>query len=379
MRTLEPMLSPAPLSWEPLAAPAPRRWLRWFIPLFLVVALGVAAFWPVPYFILAPGTARQVDDLIHVPSDKAFRPRGRVLLATVSLIGDVRFLDLVRDRFDDDMQSIPRRVLLGNQTRDQMRQQQLQEMDNSKEVAIVAALRRLGHQVAEHGEGALVEQLVELQDAGGRRAPANPAAADHLRAGDVIVAVDGRPTPLLQDVQAAIRAHRPGDVIRLEVAGTDGSRRREEVPLVRRPGSDLPLLGVTLHTKGQRFDLPFPVTVDSLGIGGPSAGLAYALGVIDLLTPGELTGGKRVAVTGTISSDGTVGDVGGVTEKTAAVRAARADAFLVPPGEYDEARARAGSKLQVFRVTTLEEAITALGRLGGDISALGPAPAPARG
>jgi PDZ domain-containing protein len=379
VRTFEPMLSPGPLSWEPLAAPASRRWLRWFIPFFIVLALLAAANVRVPYFILAPGTARQVDDLIHLPEGKAYPPKGRVLLATVSLISDVRLIDLVRDRFDDETQSIPERLILGDQSKDQLRQANLQMMDNSKQIAVVVALRRLGHSVTEHGDGALVQEIVTQPSQDGRDIPVNQAAALQLQPGDVIVAADGAPTALIDDAKAAISRHAPGDVIRLDLLGADGSRRVENVPLVQRPGGAGAILGVVLQTKGLRFDLPFPIEIDSLGIGGPSAGLAYTLGVIDVLTPGELTGGKVVAVTGEILSDGSVGDVGGVTEKTAAVRAAGADYFLVPKGEYEEAKAHAGPRLKVFKVDTLDTALQVLGSLGGDLRAIGPPPQPVRG
>jgi PDZ domain-containing protein len=125
--------------------------------------------------------------------------------------------------------------------------------------------------------------------------------------------------------------------------------------------------------------MPFDITVDSAGIGGPSAGLAFTLGVLDTVTPGELTGGHTVAVTGTIDIDGRVGPVGGVAQKTAAVRAAGIDVFLVPPQEYEDARAHAGRDVRIVRVATLEEALVALGRQGGDLSALGPAPGGASG
>ncbi|MGH9163958.1 MAG: S16 family serine protease, partial [Acidimicrobiales bacterium] len=121
-----------------------------------------------------------------------------------------------------------------------------------------------------------------------------------------------------------------------------------------------------LRTRERDFDLPFAVHIDSGAIGGPSAGLAFTLGLLDALTAGELTGGRRVAVTGTIELDGGVGDVGGVAQKTAAVRRAGAEYFLVPPAEFDEAVAHAGGQLQVRRVASLDEALDALAKLGGD-------------
>src|SRR5205085_11289384 len=99
-----------------------------------------------------------------------------------------------------------------------------------------------------------------------------------------------------------------------------------------------PCLGISLGTKAHKFDYPFDVKIDTAGIGGPSAGLAFTLALIDDLTPGELTGGRDVAVTGTIDIDGKVGEVGGVVQKTAAVRRVHASLFLVPSGEYAEAR-----------------------------------------
>jgi PDZ domain-containing protein len=115
------------------------------------------------------------------------------------------------------------------------------------------------------------------------------------------------------------------------------------------------------------------VSIDSGQVGGPSAGLAFTLGLIDKLSAGELTGGRTVAATGTIDVDGFVGDVGGVPQKTAAVIASGASVFLVPANEFDEATARAGTRLEVVKVDTLKDALSALGRLGGDVAALGAA------
>jgi PDZ domain-containing protein len=108
-------------------------------------------------------------------------------------------------------------------------------------------------------------------------------------------------------------------------------------------------------------------------VGGPSAGLAFTLAVLDVLTPGELTGGHRVAVTGTMALDGTVGPVGGGLQKAVAVRNAGYDAFLVPSDELEEVEAVIGDDLRVIAVDTLAEALEALESLGGDVAALGAA------
>ena len=119
---------------------------------------------------------------------------------------------------------------------------------------------------------------------------------------------------------------------------------------------------------------PFDVTIDTGRTGGSSAGLALALGVLDALTAGDLTGGHRVAVSGSIFVTGHVGDVDGIAQKTAAARSAGATHLLVAPRNYDEAAARAGGRLTVLQVATVDEAIAALRGIGGE---LGPQRQPA--
>jgi PDZ domain-containing protein len=122
------------------------------------------------------------------------------------------------------------------------------------------------------------------------------------------------------------------------------------------------LLGVRLSTKIQ---LPFEITIDSGRVVGPSAGLAYALELLDVLTPGELTGGSSVAATGELHTDGTVGAIGGVAQKAVTVRRAGIKVFLVPKENEAEARAHAGSGLEIRGVASFDEALKALSSLNG--------------
>ena len=120
------------------------------------------------------------------------------------------------------------------------------------------------------------------------------------------------------------------------------------------------------------FHGPFDVTIDTGDVGGPSAGLAFTLALIDDLTPGDLTGGGDVAVTGTIAGDGTVGPVGGTGQKAAAVRDEGITLFIVPTQDYEEAVARAGDDLQVVPVDNVDEALDALRERGGNVDDLPP-------
>jgi PDZ domain-containing protein len=334
----------------------------------------VAAFsLNIPYYALAPGSARQVNDLIDAPNGQRHLPRGKVLMTTVSLRA-AHPVDVVESWFDHDTKIVKEEEIVGKTPPTQYHQLNLEEMSESKRTAIVVALRRLGHNVPAKGQGALITTVVA-----GKGFPAD----GHLQEGEVITSVDGQPVQFVEDAVRLLQQHKPGDTVRVQVANPDGAdgagASRIEQLVMARNDEGRAILGVELQTFKLDFDLPFKVSIESGDIGGPSAGLAFTLGVLDDLTPGELTGGANVAVTGTIALDGTVGDVGGVPQKTAAVIHSGAKFFLVPPGEYEAARKRAGKHLKVIKVATLGDALAALAGLGGNVSALGPPPSGASG
>jgi PDZ domain-containing protein len=343
------------------------RRLWWAIASSLAAALvAFGLFYELPYFAIAPGSAPPVTPLIQTPKELTYPPKGEFLLTTVSL-QKVRPLEALRGWLDDDIDVVPEERILGPTPRKDFRRQNVQEMDDSILRAEVVALRQLGHTVTEDGAGALVTAVAS-----------DSPAEDHLDPGDVITAIDGKPIRLGSDLVSALSTRRFGETVRLDVTTADKPARVETIKLggatedkaecsLDKANSGRGCLGIVLGTKSHTFNRPVEITVDARGIGGPSAGLAFVLGIIDQLTRGELTAGKKVAVTGTIDYDGTVGDVGGVVQKTAAVRAAGADVFLVPPGEFEAAKAHAGPKLQVIRVATLDEALQALVNLGGTI------------
>ena len=122
-------------------------------------------------------------------------------------------------------------------------------------------------------------------------------------------------------------------------------------------------LGILTQTLGS-WRFPFTVTIDTQRVSGPSAGLAFTLAVIDDLTPGDLTGGRRVAVTGTIEPDGSIGPVGGVAQKAITAERDGATALIVPIDEAQDARSHAGH-LRIFTVRTINDALSALHQLGG--------------
>jgi PDZ domain-containing protein len=240
-------------------------------------------------------------------------------------------------------------------------------MDQAESAAKAAALTRLGYAVTSQTVGAVVAATY----------PKTPAFAA-LNVGDVISAVNGTSTPNANDVVAVLHNYHSGQQITLSVTGS-GSSTPKAVPITLKDtlidvgGGDMQTedLGVQLEDQVD-YTFPFPLTINVANIGGPSAGLAMTLGVIDELTGGTLTGGKTVAATGTIDAQGNVGDVGGVPQKTIAVEKAGATIFLVPPQEFKAAKSKQSGGLQIYSVSTLDQALQVLAAHGGVVP---PAPA----
>lgn len=233
-------------------------------------------------------------------------------------------------------------------------------MSDSKSTAIRVALERLGYDVARE-TGVIVTSFV----------PDFPAE-EVLELGDVIIAADGEPVSNNTDLGEILAALTPGDEITLTLVPLEGGPERAEsfVLAAKEEDPTAPFMGVSIQTRVD-IELPFPVDIDSGDVGGPSAGLAFSLGVLDLLTPGDLTGGVPVAATGTIDATGAIGPVGGVAQKTAAVRRAGITLFIVPAtlsqAEMDGALEQAGDAVRIVPVATLDEALQVLADAGGEV------------
>jgi PDZ domain-containing protein len=328
-----------------------------------VAAVVASAFAPVPYVTLSPGRARPTEPLVAVSGAQTFPSAGELLFTTVHVDGvsnRLTLLEALDGWVDDNVDVFPQDAILGQQTPEENRQRNQTLMDTSKDTAVLVALAHLGYDVAVVGTGATIVEVV-----------ADSPADGTVAVGETVTAVDGQPIALSEELATAIAAHVPGDTASLSIEGPNGGVRIAEVTLVpRQDDAAKGFLGVATQTRDLDYQLPFDVTIDSGNVGGPSAGLAFTLAVLDVLTPDELTGGAEIAVTGTIQADGTVGPVGGIAQKVAAVRRSDADVFLVPVDEYDEALEHAGDGLRIEAVGTLDDALEVLASLGGNALAL---------
>lgn len=332
----------------------------------VAVTAGTAAVWQVPYYTISPGSVWPTEDLVSVDGADTFASDGQIGFTTVSLSSQrTSALEAFLGWLDPAVEVVDEELILGDDTPDENRERQLQYMLDSKQQATAVALETLGYDVA--------------RPSGARVLDVDPTlpAADILEVGDVIVGLDGEPIEAWDEVVAGIAAHQPGDEVTLDIerptdaTDTDPEELTVSATLAGRPPPDdpsLPVLGI-IGTDAVVFDFPFEVDIDSGAVGGPSAGLAFTLALLDVLTPEDLTGGQLVATTGTISLDGTVGPVGGVAQKTVAARRAGVDLFIVPSVELDEATAVAGD-MDVAAADTIEEALAALEQVGVDTDEL---------
>ncbi|MHB8594700.1 MAG: PDZ domain-containing protein [Acidimicrobiales bacterium] len=344
-----------------------------------MVALVIAgSLVTVPYYSLVPGDAVSVSGLITVPKDRAYPVQGKVLLTDVG-VNTLRLIGLVPAWLDSNTSVVSSSALTGNLPVSEFDAEGTVDMAESQLTAEAVAFRQLGYQVPEHDVGVTVYVID----------PKSPAWRV-LQVGDVITSIDGVPTPNPDALVAVVHRHHPGEVITLRVGSIDHPTPGRDVTLrlasVRENGRLQPLIGIgdpqasEIPSMGTQpvYDLPFSVGIASDNIGGPSAGLAFTLGIINELSGGRLTGGRIVAATGTIRPDGSVGDVGGVAQKTVAVERAHATLFLVPPAELAVARSKAAAGLTILAVATLGQALADLQQAGGHLgtASVGPPPGP---
>jgi PDZ domain-containing protein len=343
----DPFLTP-----PPSLAPQRRstKWPYVLVAAFLAVGLVVLVFWPVklPYFAMAPGPTEEVADLVTFGDGVAIHPTtGDLYLLTVTL-REVNPFEWFEARYLDDRVDLLERQVIRppGVTEEQVRRTNLQAMNESIDTAIYVALSRLGYEVEFVGDGIEVLQVVEGTPGDGV-----------IEVGDRFTAVAGQVVATAEEASAVIRSHAIGDTITL--MGTRGDEPLElSVTLVEHtqiPGA--PMIGVVFDTINLAMDLPIDVDVDARNIGGPSAGMMYALALIDLLTEEDLTGGHRIAGTGTIRFDETVGPIGGVRQKVFAARAIGAEIVFVPIDNYPDALTAAGDGIAIVPIATLQEAL----------------------
>ncbi|MGH2672810.1 MAG: YlbL family protein [Actinomycetota bacterium] len=308
----------------------------------LAAALAAVTIY-LPYYSLGPGPARAVQPLIRFDDRPRYESAGSFVLTSVRF-DQLTAYGVIVAWLDPDVSVVPRSDLFApGETDEQERERSISQMDQSKLDAAFVVMEELTDYPREHGDGVLIESVVE-----------GCAADGELFPGDVVQAIEGTEVDDVGDARRTIRAAASGARLTFDVT-VDGEP--ETVSLVREPcgGSERPLVGVSMIES-----FPFDVRIQSGAIGGPSAGLAWALALYDLLTPGDLTGGRTIAGTGQLGIDGTVYAIGGAGDKVVAAENAGATVLMLPGSNLEEARAAGESEIELVPVETFGEALAYL-------------------
>lgn len=325
-----------------------RRHRRSLLLAFLfLVGLGlVATFVPSNHYIVLPDRARPADPLVDVPGETHADDEEGIYMVDVR-VGRASLFERLFPGIHEGATLIPEKVLNPEGVSDtQRRRSSLNAMTRSQEIAVTVALRELGREVEVTPLGAEVT-LVQ---------PGFPAEGE-LQIGDVIVEARGRPVRSRRELSEVMSTVRPGEKVTLAVRR---GGRRIELTLPTRASESEPgraIVGVLVEEAAD-FDFPIDVRIDAGSIGGPSAGLAFALEIVDELGA-DVDAGRRVVATGELTLAGDVLAIGGVAQKTVGARQAGADVFLVPDANAAEAR-RHAEGLEIVAVSTFDEALSNL-------------------
>ncbi|HBF82670.1 MAG TPA: PDZ/DHR/GLGF domain-containing protein [Streptomyces sp.] len=336
--------------------------------LILIALLCAGVLIPVPYSEMSPGpTVNTLGDargepVLQIKGHKTYPTSGHLNMTTVRVTGadyDMNIVEAVYGWLAHDSVIVPHDTLYPNgKTEEESTQENAEEFSQSQESAKVAALKELKIPVTSR---VVVSTVVK-----------DSAAQGKLHAGDVIKAVDGTAVTKPEDVAKLVTLRKPGEnvVFTIVPAKTAAAAEKagkepqgsEEITLTTRkapsedpanPSEDRAIVGIQAGTD---HTFPFEVDIKLADVGGPSAGLMFSLGIIDKLTPGDLTGGEFVAGTGTIDDAGKVGPIGGINMKLVGARNAGARYFLTPDDNCAAAAADTPSGLTLVRVKTLADA-----------------------
>lgn len=325
-----------------------RLWTVTVSALALVVLTVLAAVLPAPYVVESPGPSLNVlgkydgQDIVSVENRDDAPSEGELRMTTVSVQGspgyDIPLAGVMTAWFDRDRSIIPFEALYPDDTdaEDNSLMNSV-EMNGSQQEAIAAALSKQG-----------ISYSTTTIVAGVR---SDGGAAGQLEPGDVLLEVNGQKIENVAAAGETIGSTPRGNKVKLTVRrGGD----EKSFALTPRYEGERALLGIVLS---RGFDFPVKVNFALDGIGGPSAGMIFALAIYDEMTPGDLTGGKKIAGTGTIDEQGTVGPIGGIRQKMIGARSDGAEFFLAPGLNCEDVQGHIPDGLKVVRVDSLTEAI----------------------
>lgn len=335
------------------------RILPWMMVIILLL-MAASFFLPMPYYVMRPGTAVQLAPIIQVEEGKK-DAKGSFMLTTVRM-GEARLFWYIYAYLSPDAELVEKEAVLNGGSDEDFTRRERTIMQNSQKIAEAVAFRLAGYSVKVENHGVTVMGTAD-----------GLPAKNKLQVGDVIIAVDGQKTMERTILQQYLVKKKVGETVEITFLRDE---EEQKVPITLAEISDengkRPGIGISLENY-QTIEVPKEVTIASKNIGGPSAGLMFTLEIYDQLRKDlDLTKGYKVAGTGTISDDGSVGRIGGINHKVVAADSAGADIFFAPDdtgygtSNYEDAMAtakRIGTSMKIVPVKNVNDAINYMSRL----------------
>jgi Lon-like protease len=316
--------------------------------LVLVAVFGALLILPGNDYIFLPDPAHPVAPLVHVPG--GHDPKVGGIYYVDILLRRAKLYEQLLGGFHEGADLYPASAVLPPGGGEAERQQiDSEDMQNSQQVAAAVALRAAGKPVTTTTIGAKVDEVFTHTPAVGK-----------LEQDDVITAIDGQPIKSRADVFTAMAKYKPGDTVAFAIR-RGRAAKVVNIKTVRDPKANRAIVGIALEDAVD-IHLPLDVTINAGDVGGPSAGLAFALDILQELGH-NIVRGHKIAATGEILPDGSIGPIGGIKQKTIGAREAHVDAFLVPAGENAQDARRYAHGLRIIAVQNFPQALHALATL----------------
>ncbi len=299
------------------------------------------------YYFMSPGPPYQWN--IEIENVQTYEYEGNLYQLTVRR-DEANYFVYAWARLNSQIDLYPREVILPDGvTPQELSEISIQNMMTSENVAIAVALDSLNYEIQSEGDGVLVVGLLD-----------DSPVKDKLIKNDLIVSINNELVKSVSEFISMLRTYEIGDIVNIGLIRNEQELNIETKLIEHVEYENEPMVGFLASTPNQQFIFPFEVDIKTGNVGGPSAGMMMALNVYNLLTEDDITNGKKIAGTGTIEIDGSIGPVGGVKQKVIAAKRANAGLILVPTANYEEASVFADDNTQIVAVDSFDNALNVI-------------------
>ena len=311
---------------------------------FLIFPFGFAKS---DYYFMSPGPPYQWN--IEIENVETYEYDGNLYQLTVRR-DEANYFVYAWARLNSQIDLYPREVILPDGvTPQELSEISIQNMMTSENVAIAVALDSLDYEIESEGDGVLVVGLLD-----------DSPVKDKLIKNDLIISINNELVRSASEFISMLRMYEIGDIVNIGLIRNEQELTIETKLIEHVEYENEPMVGFLASTPNQQFIFPFEVDIKTGNVGGPSAGMMMALNVYNLLTEDDITNGKKIAGTGTIEIDGSIGPVGGVKQKVIAAKRANAGLILVPTANYEEASVFADDNTQIVAVDSFDNALNVI-------------------